>query len=600
MEAVRNFSEDFVMDEKLNTYKDRADGLAQNPNRLATWSPNAGPSRFRIEDWIVDPATSQMVRGDKAVRLEPKVMDLLTYLAKRAGRLVTRDDIEDNVWADVIVGYDTVTGAIQKLRKAFSDDARNPRIIETIPKKGYRLVATVQLHVEPDIVSAETGTPNTTPQGARPWVWGGVAAALLVVIAGTALLLMPDVRHSAGNTTISNTNARSIAVLPFQSLGSGQEHTYFADGLADDLITGLAKNPRLLVIARDSSFLYRGGQIDIRQVAERLKVRYLLRGTVRRFGNNIRVNAQLVDTSTGTHAWAEQFDLTTREIFSLQRSITHRIENALSVQVSTGAQQDFSQPATKIPQAYDSFLQGRHRFYNFANKSENAKARTLFKLAIEHDATFAMAYAMLAWTHAFDAMNGWSDRRSEALKRAKELADKALSLQPILPIAYFVRGLVYREQGEYVKALVEAENAINQDANYANGQVLLATLLYYAGRPEEGLKRIQKAIKLNPHHPYNYAFHLGQAYYILGRYTEAIKAFQKGVASNPTSERLHVWLAAAYAQSGNTEDASWEVEEVLTNNPDFALTSMRDAFPFKVPGDRSHFLAGLKKAGFTD
>lgn len=581
-----------MMKEKSRTHIDIGNGSGERPD-------SAAPARFQIDHWVVDPVTNRMARGDQTIRLEPKVMDLLAYLAERPGTLVTRGNIEEDVWAGVTVGYDTVTGAIQKLRKAFGDDARNPRVIETVPKKGYRLLAPVQPYVEPDTFMAETGAPAAMPRTTRPWIWAGIAAVLVMALAGAVLLLMPGAPDSTNEAAVSDADSRTIAVLPFENPGGDPDQAYFADGLADDVITGLAKNPRLLVIARDSSFLYRDSQIDIRQVAEALKVRYLLRGTVRRFGDRIRVNAQLVDASTGAHAWAEQFDGTTREIFSLQSSITRGIETALSVRASTGARQDLGLPATKIPEAYDSFLQGRYHFYQFANKAENAKARALFRAAVEHDPTFALAYAMLAWTQAFDAMNGWSENRDESLARAKQLAGKALALHQALPLAYFVRGLAYREQGEYVKALVEAETAIRHDSNYANAHVLLATLLYYAGRPGDGLERIRKAIRLNPHHPYNYSFHLGQAYYVLGRYAEAIEAFRKGIDTNPASERLHVWLAASFAQSGQSDKAEWEAEEVRAINPAFSISRMEKTFPFKEKKDRERFLEGLRKAGFT-
>ena len=148
-----------------------------------------------------------------------------------------------------------------------------------------------------------------------------------------------------------------------------------------------------------------------------------------------------------------------------------------------------------------------------------------------------------------------------------------------------------------MKAMVEAEKAITLDPSYANGHILMSTLLYYAGRPEEGLERIYHAISLNPHYPYNYPFHLGQAYFVLHRYDEAIEAFKQGLASNPSAERLHIWLAAAYAQSGNIEDAEWEIEEVLMANPDFSLAKLERAFPFSDPADLDHFLQGLYKAG---
>jgi adenylate cyclase len=164
-------------------------------------------------------------------------------------------------------------------------------------------------------------------------------------------------------------------------------------------------------------------------------------------------------------------------------------------------------------------------------------------------------------------------------------------------LAYFVTGLVFRERKEYVKALVEAEKAIALDPNYANGHVLVASLLFYAGRPDESVARIKKAMRLNPHHPFNYAFHLGQAYYALERYDEAIKALEGGIATNPASERLHLWLAASYAQAGRIDDAEWEAEQIRVLNPEFNLSAVSEAFPFKDRAISERFLNSLRKAG---
>jgi len=196
-------------------------------------------------------------------------------------------------------------------------------------------------------------------------------------------------------------------------------------------------------------------------------------------------------------------------------------------------------------------------------------------------------------------MNGWSETREQSLESAKKLANRALSLDKELPIAYFVKGLVYREKGKYMKALVEAEKAISFDPNYANAHVLLTTLLYYTGSPQEGLERIKKAMRLNPHHPYNYPFHLGQAYFILGSYLESISAFEQGLETNPSSERLRVWLAVTYAQSGRIDDAKWEAEQVLAQNPDFTPERIKRAFPFQDPADRNRFLDSAPNAKIT-
>ena len=555
------------------------------------------PSRFRIGDWTVDSSSCYLSRGEESVKLEPKVMEVLVFLAARPGEVVSREALEGSVWAGTVVGYDTVTGAIQKLRRAFGDNSRHPRIIETLSKKGYRLVTPVAPLAEPP-----GPVPPVTERSAAVSGERALSKPLLVSIAVVLILLVAILAFRPWTAEINNTSTlpsrpKSIAVLPFDNLSGDPTQDYFSDGITDDLITQLAKLSDLTVIARDSTFVYKGQPVDVREVAERLGVSYLLHGSVRRKETSVRVNAQLINASAGNHIWAESYEEPMSDIFEVQDQITQNIVSALAARMNAREREELGRPQTDNPEAYDSFLQGRERFFRFANKNENRKAREYFISAVTFDPDFSMAYAMLAWTHAFDAMNGWSPDREKSLLQARGLAVKALSLEERLPLAYFVAGLSYRETGEYVKALVEAEKAIRYDPNYANAHVLLATLLYYAGRPEEGLERIKKAIRLNPHHPYNYTFHLGQAYYILRRYDEAIETFQQGLASNPASERLHVWLAAAYAQAGISDEAEWQADQILTLNPEFSIERMGEAFPFKDKADLEHFEAGLIEAG---
>lgn len=554
---------------------------------------------FRVAEWHVDPASGRIVRDGKVIKLEPRVMDVLVYLAGRPGQVVTRDELEANVWAGRVISYDALTSTVQKLRKAFADDARQPRIIETLSKKGYRLVAPVSPPDAP--LTKEQSSDNTapaTPHGNR-WIRAGMFAAFIVVLAALAALLRQDPGQEPAGVAGLETLPRSIAVLPFDNLSGDPAQDYFADGMTDDLITKLARNPNLLVIARDSSFFYKGRSVDIHDVARKLKVRYILHGSIRRAGEQMWINAQLVDATTGGHLWADRYDGRLDDVFELQDNVAGNIFSALSVRndmnESTGARRQ----ETGSPEAYDYFLHGRNRFFLYASREDNRKARQLYEKAIELDPDYAQAYAMLAWTYAFEAMNGWSEVREDSLAQAQALAARAIVLDQELPVAYFVTGLVYRERGEYMKALVEAEKAIAIDSSYANAHVLLASLLYYAGRPQEGLERIKKAMQLNPHHPYNYPFHLGQAYFILGRYQEAIEALEQGLGTNPSSERMRVWLAAAYALDGREEDARWEAEQVLTLNPDFSLQRIRQAFPFKDPADMERLLDGLRIAGIT-
>ena len=574
-----------------------------------------------IAGWVLQATAHRIERGDRHVKLEPKTTRLLAYLAAHAGKPISREVLLEAVWPGVVVGDEALTNAVNKLRRAFGDDRQHPRIIETIPKMGYRLIAHVETRpgaateqreavprqhagfqqIDSGALAKRPGV-QATPKRAHRTRWI-TAAALLSLLAlalfGLFIFLPPSHEHQtpAEDAPDLVASGASIAVLPFDNLGGVPDQDYFSDGITDDLITSLAKYPDLLVISRDSTFVYKHKPLDIALIASKLNVRYILHGSVRRVDQQVRINAQLIETSNGSLLWAETYDGRMDDIFALQDGITKKILSALAPRLKSAGPMELQLSRTSNARAYNNLLIGRQHFYLFYNKEENRKAREFFRTATQLDPDFALAYAMLAWTYAFDAMNGWSDDREASLLRARELATRAIDLEQALPVAYFVRGLSYRELGEYVKALVEAQKAIEYDPNYAHAYMLLASLLYYAGRPEEGLRRIQKAMQINPHHPYNYTFHLGQAYYILGRYQEAIDAFQQGVASNPASERLHVWLAAAYAQLGETDSAEWETQQVLTLNPDFSLQRIEETYPSTDPEDRKNFIDSLRSAG---
>ena len=545
----------------------------------------------RVADWNVNPATGQLERDGRVVKLEPKTMDVLIYLANRQGEVVTREELEAALWAPAIVGYDAVSTTILKLRKAFDDDPKNPQIIETIPKRGYRLVAPVQPVAEPSVHNGAMARPY------RPR--NRLTRLVLAVLAFAAIGILVWSGSWRGDIRSDSKEVASIAVLPFANLDSGSDQAYFADGISDDLITDLTKISGLFVISRDSSFAYKGEPVDLPKVAERLGVRYLLHGSVRRSGESIRINAQLTDARSGRQLWAERYDGEAKNIFTLQDQITQQIVSSLAVKLTAAERRHLARKDTHNVAAYENFLRGEERFFHYAKKS-NREARALFDKAIDLDPSFSRAYAMLGWTHVFDFMNGWSEQPESSLINSEKFATKALSLNEFLPVAHFVRGLTYREKGEYVKALVEAQKAIDLDPNYANGYVLYATLLYYAGRPEEGLEGMKRAIQLNPHHPYNYPFHLGQAYFVLKRYREAIDAFKHGLMTNPASERLRVWLAAAYAQAGDIDQARWEMEQARIANPDISVANFRKVFPFTDEKDLELFLDGLRKAGLPD
>ena len=558
------------------------------------------PECLKIGDWQFHVGSHELSRNGKTIRLEPRVASLLLYLATRPGEPVSRTALLEALWPGVVVSDEALTNAVNKLRRAFGDDRANPKVIETIPKAGYRLILPVQPQ-EPVPAPSAPGS-RTAGAGGRPRLRWQIPLVVLAVV-GLVVSIITSLQltgpastgHKPANQVTGIWTLRpSLAVLPFDNLSVDPEEEYLADGITDDVITRLAKNPGLMVIARDSTFFYKGKSLDPQLIAAKLNVGYVLRGSIRREGEVMKLNAWLVDGATGNHVWADQYERKIGQIFEILGEMSSGISGVLAVKGT-----DLPDTGTKTdnPRAYDNLLLGKYHFYRFESRAENLKARAYFEKAVQLDPKFATAHAMLAWTYVFEAMNGWSDDRPAALQQAERIATHAIELQPVLPLAYFVRGLSYREQHEYVKALVEAQKAIEYDPSYANAYVLLATLLYYAGRPEEGLTRIQQAMQINPHHPYNYHFHLGQAYYVLHRYQEAIDAFNRGLSSYPASERMRVWLAAALAQSGNPEEAKWEGEQIMAANPDFSIQRMTQSFPFNNPADLENFIAGLRLAG---
>jgi adenylate cyclase len=566
-------------------------------------TPESVPTCLKIGEWLFHVRSHELSRNGKTIRLEPRVAGLLLYLATHPGEPASRTALLEALWPGVVVSDEVLTNAVNKLRRAFGDDRANPKVIETIPKAGYRLLVPVQ---------AQEPLPPTPPvaPGSKPVSGAGTKSRRrwqipLAVLASVGLVVSiitrvqvtgpaPPDHESAKQATETLAPRPTLAVLPFESLSPDPGEEYFADGITDDVITRLAKNPGLMVIARDSTFFYKGKSLDPREIATKLNVGYVLRGSVRREGEELKLNVRLVDGANGTPIWAHQYERKVGQVFEILNELSIGITTAVAV---TAPAQPDTGVGTVNPQAYDALLLGKYHFYRFENRAENLKARSYFEKAVQLDPKFATAQAMLAWTYVFAAMNGWSDDRPADLQQAERIATHAIELQPVLPLAYFVRGLAYREQHEYIKALVEAQKAIDEDPSYANAYILLATLLYYAGRPEEGLARIKQAMAINPHHPYNYHFHLGQAYFVLHRYKEAIDAFNIGLSSYPASERMRVWLAAALAQSGNIEDAKWESEQIKADDPDFSIKRMSESFPFNNPADMDNFISGLRKAG---
>ena len=548
---------------------------------------------FSINEWKVSPATLSIQKGEEIVKLEPKVMQVLEFLASRPGEVISRQELEDHVWEGTIVGYDAVTNTIIKLRKAFGDNPKKHHVIETIPKTGYRLTAEVvrkpPLVEESAIPKSSTDTPNIKKN--RTLTLRLLLGLLGIVLSLSAYWLL----SSQKNNPLPD--KPSIAVIPFDNTSNNPAQNYFSDGITEDLITDLSNVSGLFVIARNSSFQYRGIPVDVKSVANELGVRYILQGNVRKDETQFRINVQLMDSVTDENIWAKRYDSSLDNLFKVQDEVTRKIVTALEVTLAPEDQKHRTRTHTVNIDAYDHLLRGLD-YYSRRNIANNQQAKQEFSKAIELDPGYARAYAALALSYAQDILYGWEITDKESLLKASVLVDKAIQLDATIPQVYFVKGHIelYKRNYEYAVQLVE--KAISIEPNYADGYVLLAWIYHFSGRPEDGLKAMESAVRLNPIIPSVYLLVRGTLYYSQERMDKAQKDFQRGIQINPANHIQRVWLAASYAASGEIEEAEWEVEEVLSLNPAFSLEYFIQIYPLKDSVYRERFISNLKQAGF--
>ena len=388
----------------------------------------------------------------------------------------------------------------------------------------------------------------------------------------------------------------SIAVLPFDNLSGDPEQQYFSDGIAEDIITDLSKVSGLFVIARNSAFTYRGRAVNVQEVSRALGVRYVLEGSVRKAGNRVRIVTQLIDGATAGHLWAERYDRDLTDIFAVQDEVTREIVSALAVKLTKGERRRLERKGTDNLEAYDHFLRGRQVFWR-RSKEANEEARVLLERAIALDPQFTSAYAMLAGVHALDYANRWHDPPDESLRRAHELAQRAVAVDDDDPEAHWVLGLTYLSLRQHDRAIAEARRALALDPNFARAHILLGQVLQYAGRSRDAIEPLTAAMRLDPNYDDVLHHFLAQAYFGLERYEEAAATLKRRLVRKPDTDISRVLLAACYGHLGRMEEAQAQWREVMRINPDYSLAHRRRVLPYKDPADFERVVDGLRKAG---
>jgi TolB-like protein len=395
----------------------------------------------------------------------------------------------------------------------------------------------------------------------------------------------------------------SIAVLPFANMSGDPEQDYFADGMTEDLITDLSKISALFVIARNSTFAYKGKTVTIRQVAEELGVRYVLEGSVRRAGDQVRINAQLIDATTGGHVWAERYDGSLTDVFALQDKVTQNIVTALAVNLTAAERERQARKETVSPEAYDAFLRG-WAHYRLFTAEDLAKSVPYFEEAIRLDANYGRAHAALATVYWESWLNDWVKSLGMSYTEVGEKARRHLeaALKDPTPLAHRIAAKMHVFGKRWDEAVAEAERAIALDANDPDGYEAMGRVLVRVGRPAEGLEFIETAMRLDPQS--DYLHRLGEAQFHLERYDEAAATLLRATKRNPGVAWNFLLLAAAYGQLGREQEAKSVIETFnkMRAKAGEHLMSLADigGWRFKFSADRERLREGLRRAGLPE
>lgn len=471
------------------------------------------------------------------------------------------------------------------------------------PVRAYRVLIAPE---EEGVVTGEGGLRL------RRSIWVVLVVVLAIVLVGVAvatyqLYLRPGGLKSEVASkemmAFPLPDRPSIAVLPFNNLSGNPQQEYLSDGITESIINALSKIQEIFVIARNSTFTYKGKPVNFQQISKELGVRHVLEGSIKTSGGQVRVSAQLVEATTGLRLWSEQYDRELKDIFSLQDEITHQIVVALQVELTEGEQARVRNRSTSNLKAWGYAVKAYSYFERYT-KEGNARARELFQDAVNLDPEYAWAWTYLGWTHWIDARFEYSVSREESFNKAVEMAQKALSLDESNPDIHALLGVIYLFQRKYEQALAEGEKAIALGPNSAENHAILAMTKYYVGSWEDAIALNEKAMRLSPYYPSWFLLYMGDAYGFLGMHEKAIATLEKLVERRRRSGEALIGpligLTWNYALSGQVEEAQARAAELLRINPSFTLEYVHKENFFKNPAHLERILDALRETGLPE
>lgn len=583
------------------------------PASAARLPCDASSGRVRFGHYVLDLQRGCLLAGDEEVTVRPKSFELLRYLVGNPGRLVSKDELLTAVWPNVVVTDDSLVQCVTELRRALLD--HDQRLIKTVPRRGYRFEATVtavggtasaQAADDRDR-SAETDeatVPRREPAGTtkQPRI------SMLVAICAAAVLAATIATTSwwfGVHDRPTMAPPQSIAVLPFANLGEDPDQEYFAEGVSSDLTTELSRLPGTFVIAYATARTFKGKDIDAKQVGRELNVRYLLNGSVRRTGDQVRINAELIDAETGASAWAERFARQRDQLPAWQDEVIGRIATTLNFRLTTLESERALRERNDNPDAHDLTTRGWALVYTAKKPDTYNAARAFFQQALERDPRAVNALAGIGWTAAVTVLDRWSASPADDFAVAEAAIAEALALDPNHVVAHHVRGFLLRLQRRTQSAHDAFRTAVALNPNFASGYAQLGVTAFELGRPEETVAAVERAIRLSPRDP-NLGPWLaiaGMAELHLAHDHEAASWLARAIDTGTPVALHHAYLASALALAGRTAEARAALAEFRKAEPSATIAGLRAQAYSTEPGfvvQRERLYEGLRIAGLPE
>jgi TolB-like protein/DNA-binding winged helix-turn-helix (wHTH) protein/cytochrome c-type biogenesis protein CcmH/NrfG len=541
--------------------------------------------RFGVYE--LDLRSGELRKAGLRVKIQDLPLKVLAALLEHPGEVVTREDLRKRIWKDDTFGdFDhAVNVAIAKLRTALGDSADSPHIIETLPRRGYRFIASLKAGTSEVTAGETTEILPPTRAGSRSIAW---RRWLLPASLGVTLIIVFLSYLGTRKPHKSATNIRSVAVLPLSNLSGDPGQDYFADGMTEELITSLAKIRSLRVTSRTSTMCYRNTHLSIPEIAQTLQVDALLEGAVVRSGDKVRITAQLIDARTDRHLWAKEYNRDIRDVLSLQGDVARDIAQEISATLTPDERSRLTDARQLNVEAFEAYLKGRY-YWNKRTAQGIKKASDYFQQAIEKDPTYGLAYSGLADCNSGLAWHGFISP-AEALPKAKAAALKAIEIGPQSGEAHASLALVLHHQGDWAKAETEFKRAIELSPRYANAHHWYGDYLSVMGRHDEALAEAKRAFELDPLAPIINTW-LGLRYYLARRYDEAIAQGRKIVEFDPSFAPGHLLLGQAYVLKGMKEEAISELQEGTRLSGDSTLYMAQVGVAYAAAGRKAEALS---------